>query len=334
MHPPLRKTCLALFTQRRYRQYRRDDRSNRGLGHADRMARFDRRTFDGIVVFILSMANSAPICSRIAPNSYAQASLNHHEAQHRCGAFHPWLNRYNIRNKGTPDTVMLTPFGTDIWIAKGPILSTAGFKYPTRCAIIRLSDGNLMVWSPVTLTPDLKDAVDALGPVKAIVAPNSFHHLFFQDWALAYPTAKCFAAPRLEKKRDDITFDATLTDAPDVIWTGELAQVILRGNLLTDEVVFFHKASGTVLFTDILQQFDKGWFTGWRAIIARLDLMEGTEPQVPRKFRVAFYGRTAARASLKTILGWPAQQVLMAHGRPVTQDATGFLKRAFAWLNA
>ncbi|MBU2935337.1 MULTISPECIES: DUF4336 domain-containing protein [Pacificibacter] len=227
---------------------------------------------------------------------------------------------------------MLTPFGTNIWIAKGPILSTAGFKYPTRCAIVRLSDGNLVIWSPVTLTSDLKEAIDALGPVKALVAPNSFHHLFFKDWALAYPEAKCFAAPRLEKKRADVHFDATLTDTPDVIWTGELAQVIVRGNMLTDEVVFFHKASGTVLFTDILQQFDKGWFTGWRAIVARLDFLEGTEPQVPRKFRLAFRDYDAARGAVKTILGWPASQVLMAHGRPVTKDANRYLKRAFAWL--
>jgi predicted RNA-binding protein len=227
---------------------------------------------------------------------------------------------------------MLTPFGTDIWIAKGPILSTAGFTYPTRCAIMRLSDGNLVVWSPVTLTDDLKNAVDALGPVKALIAPNSFHHLFFKDWADAYPHAKCFAAPRLAKKRADIAFDATLTDMADVIWVGELAQVIVRGNILTDEVVFFHKASGTVVFTDILQQFDKGWFTGWRGSVARLDLMEGTEPQVLRKFRLAFRNRKAAQASIKTILGWPTQQVLMAHGRPVTKDANGFLKRAFSWL--
>ena len=227
---------------------------------------------------------------------------------------------------------MLTPFGTDIWIAKGPILSTAGFRYPTRCAVIRLSDGNLVIWSPVALTADLKDAVDALGPVTALIAPNSFHHLFFQDWAAAYPEAKCFAAPRLAKKRHDIRFDATLTDTPDVIWTRDLTQVILRGNLLTDEVVFFHKPSGTVLFTDILQQFDKGWFCGWRGLIARLDFMEGTEPRVPRKFRLAFRDRAATKASAKTILGWPAQQVLMAHGRPVTKDAGGFLKRAFSWL--
>ncbi|MFT6169957.1 MAG: hypothetical protein ACJAR9_002083 [Celeribacter sp.] len=227
---------------------------------------------------------------------------------------------------------MLTPFGKDIWIAKGPILSIAGFKFPTRCAIMRLNDGNLVIWSPVTLTPDLKDAVDALGPVKALIAPNAFHHLFFKNWADAYPQAKCFAAPSLAQKRRDIHFDATLGDTADVIWIGELAQVVLRGNAICDEVVFFHKPSGTVIFTDILQQFDKGWFTGWRGVVARLDLMEGTEPHVPRKFRLAFRNRTAAKTSVKTILGWPADQVLMAHGRPVTKDAPRFLRRAFAWL--
>ena len=42
------------------------------------------------------------------------------------------------------------------------------------------------------------------------------------------------------------------------------------------------------LFTDLLQQFPPDWFHGWRALIARLDLMTAPEPSTPRKFRAAF----------------------------------------------
>jgi hypothetical protein len=90
--------------------------------------------------------------------------------------------------------------------------------------------------------------------------------------------------------------------------------------------------SGTVLFTDLLQQTPKN--TGWRALVARLDLMTGPEPQVPRKFRLAFTDRRAARAALQRILAWPARKVLMAHGTPVEKDAQEFLRRAFAWLTS
>jgi len=55
---------------------------------------------------------------------------------------------------------------------------------------------------------------------------------------------------------------------------------------------------------------------------------------VPRKFRVAFANRRAARKSLQRVLAWPAQKVLMAHGTPVETDAQAYLRRAFGWLTA
>ena len=67
-------------------------------------------------------------------------------------------------------------------------------------------------------------------------------------------------------------------------------------------------------------------------MVTKWDLMLGDEPAVPRKFRVAFTDRRAARAALERILAWPADKVLMAHGTPVTEDAERFLRRAFGWL--
>ena len=77
---------------------------------------------------------------------------------------------------------MLKQFGAEIWIADGPAVSTAGFHYATRMAVIRLSDGGLFIWSPIKLTEDLRADVDKLGEVGHLVAPNSLHHLFLDDW--------------------------------------------------------------------------------------------------------------------------------------------------------
>jgi hypothetical protein len=106
----------------------------------------------------------------------------------------------------------------------------------------------------------------------------------------------------------------------------------MAGNRITTEVVFFHRPSATVLFTDLLQQFPPGWFRGWRALAARLDLMTGPEPAVPRKFRAAFVDRRAARAALARVLAWPSSKVVMAHGRPVEREGQAFIARAFRWL--
>lgn len=229
---------------------------------------------------------------------------------------------------------MLTPFGTNIWIAEGPaIVAMMGFHYPTRMGVIRLADGRLLVWSPIALTDALMAEIDALGPLKALIAPNDLHHMYLQDWAAAYPNASLYGAPGLAQKRPDIAFDDELNDTAPPLWKGEVDQVVMRGNTITTEVVFFHRPSGTVLFTDLLQQMLAGWFRGWRGIVAKLDLIQGSEPRVPRKFRLAFRNRKLARKALDRILGWPAQKVLMAHGTPVVTDAAPFLRRAFHWIS-
>ena len=222
--------------------------------------------------------------------------------------------------------------GDDIWIAAGPNVESAGFHYPTRMALIRLADGSLFVWSPIALDDALNAAVRALGEVRFIVAPNSLHHLALPQWRAAFPQAILYAAPGLRARRRDIAFDADLGDEPPANWSGQIDQALVRGNLITTEVVFFHRASGVVLFTDLIQHFPHDWFTGWRALIARWDRMIGPEPQVPQKFRVAFTDRNAARESVRKILAWPARQVIMAHGPPVRTEASAFLQRAFAWL--
>ena len=228
---------------------------------------------------------------------------------------------------------MLTKFGPDIWIADGPVVTAAaGFHYPTRMAVLRLRNGDLVLWSPVALGPELRAQIEALGKVRYLIAPNSLHHTFLADWHRAFPQAQVFAPPGLREKRPDITLAGEIGTAMLPGWDGEIDVVVVRGNQITTEAVFFHRASRTALFTDLLQQFPPGWFTGWRAIVARLDLMTAPEPSVPRKFRLAFTDRAAARAAIRQLLEGPTEKVLMAHGAPVTAQGQAFLRHAFRWL--
>jgi hypothetical protein len=226
---------------------------------------------------------------------------------------------------------MLKEFDKEIWIADGPSVAVAGFHYPTRMAVIRLSNGGLFVWSPTQLTASLQADVDSVGQVWHIVAPNSLHHLFLPAWKRAYSEAQVYAPPGLRRKREDIVFDADLGSAPNPAWAGEIDQVVMR-SLITTEVVFFHVESRTVLFADLIQQLPTNLISGWRSVVAKLDLMTEHEPSVPRKFRIACVNRRVARDSLERILAWPTERVLMAHGTPIENNARAYLRRAFAWL--
>ena len=223
-------------------------------------------------------------------------------------------------------------FGEGLWLVDGPIVEVAGFRYPTRMTVIKLADEGLLICSPVALAPPLQAEVEALGEVRWLVAPNSLHHVFLKDWQGAYPNAQIFAPPGLRKKRPDIRFDEDLTGHAPSAWAPDVDQVIVGGNLITSEVVLFHRPSGTVIFTDLIQHFAPGWFTGWRAVVAKLDRMTAPQPEVPQKFRNAFINRSAARKAIRKILDWPFDKVVMAHAPPVRSDGRAFIARAFGWL--
>lgn len=230
-------------------------------------------------------------------------------------------------------TRALEDFADNIWLANGPIVESAGFRYPTRMAIIQLADGGLFLWSPIALNEALRAELDARGEVRFLVAPNKLHNKFLPVWREAYPRAKLYAPPGLRARRRDIAFDEELSDAPAPTWSDEIDQTLMRGNIIAEEAIFFHRQSRTVLIADLIQNFPPTWFKGWRAWIARLDAMVAEQPQTPMKFRLAFVNRAAARASLRRLLAWDAEKVVMAHAEPVRENGRAFLKRAFRWLH-
>ncbi len=226
----------------------------------------------------------------------------------------------------------LLQFGREIWMADGPVTPFYGFPYSTRMAVIRLSDGGLFVWSPIALSDSLRSAIDALGPVCHLVSPNALHHLFLDEWKSAYPAARLYASPKLRRKRKDLVFDAELDDAPEPEWTADIDQVALHGSFALTEIVFFHRASRTVLFADLIQNFPRDWFRGWRGVLARLGGIVAPNAGAPRDWRTSFLNRRAARTVLSKVLAWPIERVLFAHGDLPATDAAGFVRRAFGWL--
>ena len=88
---------------------------------------------------------------------------------------------------------MLTQHSKDVWGAERPF-AWLGIDVNGRGAVVKLSDGSLWVHSPVNLDPELKAAMDALGPVKHIVTPNFEHNKFAQQ---ACPVSCCFYISRV-----------------------------------------------------------------------------------------------------------------------------------------
>jgi hypothetical protein len=227
---------------------------------------------------------------------------------------------------------MLEEFGPSLFVAEGPTVSFYGFPYSTRMAAVRLSDGGLWIWSPVALNDGLADAVDALGPVRHIVSPNKIHHLFLQAWHERWPDARMYAPPGLARRKPELHFDAELLDAPDPAWAGDINQVIFRGSLAMEEVVFFHRASRTAIVCDLIQRFDPDKMTGWRGMLMRADGLVGEHGSTPREWRASFLKRAPARAARQKVIDWNPERLLIAHGECAQSGATDIIRKSLSWI--
>ena len=231
---------------------------------------------------------------------------------------------------------MLTPVDTDIWLTEGLVVDFYGFPYPTRAVIVRLPDGMLWVWSPVTLTPELKAEIDALGPVAHLVSPNKIHHLYLSEWHAAYPEAKLWGPAQTLRKRKDLPFQPALTDTPPDDWQGALDQAWFHGSFFMDEIVFVHRASHTAIFADLSEHFSdsflKRHWKAWQRPIARAWGIVTGKGYAPLEWRLSWLNRMPAREALGHVINAHPTRVIMAHGDWVNSGGEAYLRQAFAWL--
>jgi hypothetical protein len=224
---------------------------------------------------------------------------------------------------------MLRKLDENLWVAEQP-LRFMGLAVGARMTIIRLADGGLWVHSPLRLTPERRQAVEALGPVRFLVAPNKYHHLFIGEWMAAYPQARAYAAPGLPEKRKDLSFHAVLSDQAPAEWAGQIEMLPWRGAPMLSEVVFFHSPSRTLVLTDMAHnvgpdaaattRFFFRLFGGYGRLGTSL-----VERMVNRD-------RPAVRRTVDTILQWDFQRVIIAHGHIVESNGAQALREAYAWL--
>ena len=207
-------------------------------------------------------------------------------------------------------------------------------------ALARLPNDALWIWSPIHLDDQLKAEVEQLGVPMHLVSPNKLHHLFLAEWGEAYPNAERWGLPSVVHKRRDLTFTGTLGDQPPEDWLGEIDQVVFRGSLFMDEVVFFHRRSRTALFADLIENFGleflrktPGW-RGWRTTVALMWRI--TEPcgMAPLEWRLSFIRRQVARKALDKTLSWDSAHVVIAHGNWVEDNGRAFIKASFRWLRS
>lgn len=170
-----------------------------------------------------------------------------------------------------------------------------------------------------------------MGTVRYVVAPNRFHHLYVKHYFTAYPNAEIFAAPSLQEKRPDLSFNGVLTDEKTYGWHDELKHVGFGGMPILNEVVFFHMPSHTLILTDLICNV-RGDLPILTKIFTWLDGVYKNFgiPRVERYLLIR--DREQAKESINKILSLDFDRVIMAHGHIIQSGGHSAMKKAFEWL--
>ena len=178
---------------------------------------------------------------------------------------------------------------------------------------------------------DLLSAIDRLGPVAWLIAPNSLHYWHIADWQAIYPSARTLAVPDLAMRaKRPFRIDATLDG--EAVLPEELETVFVPGTLV-NEAVFFHRPSRTVVLTDLIENFEPQRIRSrlYRGLV-RLSGAAHPDGKAPIDLRLTFWPRRArVRRAVAAILGWDCERVVMAHGLPYERDGAVELRRALRW---
>jgi hypothetical protein len=193
-----------------------------------------------------------------------------------------------------------------------------------------LRDGALFLHSPVGLSVALRGEIEALGRPRFAVSPNLLHHLYAAQYTEAYPELELYLAPGLQKKRPDLRHAGILSDEAPAVWAGQIDQALIHGYPILNEVAFFHRASRTLLVSDLAFNIRSDSSFATRMAFRLVGGYGRLGPSALERWLVRDH--VAARRSLERVLAWDFDRVIVAHGHVEESGGHEALRRGYAWL--
>jgi hypothetical protein len=223
----------------------------------------------------------------------------------------------------------LVQFAEGIWLGSDPV-RIVGMPLTSTMTVLRLGAGGLLLYSPVAMTAERRAAVEALGRVAHLYAPNLFHHRWIGDWAAAFPSARVHAPAGLAKKRRDLRIDRVHGGTPEPDFAGLVEELPIEGFRLSETALLYRPAR-TLVVADLVHNVGRPTHR-WSAIYTRL-MGFYDQAALSRVIRwTGFADKPAARRSVDAILAQPFDRLVVGHGDPLPSGGHDVFAAATGWL--
>lgn len=236
-----------------------------------------------------------------------------------------------------PPLDALKPVADDLWIVDSGPLRALGIPLPVRMTVVRLSNGDVWIHSPTRFDEALCGAIETLGPIRHLVAPNVAHWTYLKAWQDRCAGATTWGAPNLSERKQvrnsGVRIDKVLADEAPGTWASDLTQVVVPGGFGFREVAFFHRPSATLLLTDLVLNLEPRKMPLLLRPFLRLAGMTAPHGMPPPYVRfVVKLRKSAAAAAAKRLIAMQPKRVVFAHGAWFERDGTAALKASLRWL--
>jgi hypothetical protein len=201
-----------------------------------------------------------------------------------------------------------------------------GLVLPVRSILLSLSSAKILV-SPIDFSEAQRKS---LMGVTDIVAPTLTHHLFVLQAKEIFPEARLWGALGFQNKRPDIPWNKEITNE-NWLFSDELEILSLQGMPTLNEVVFFHKTSKSLLVADLC--FNLVSPEGWLAPILLRAFGTYKRFNISRMLLSYVKDKDQFRQSMRQLMQWNFENIIMAHGELVLGGAKEKLAQALRSRN-
>jgi hypothetical protein len=192
-------------------------------------------------------------------------------------------------------------------------LQAFGIDFGRRVTLLRLRDGRLLIHSSAPFGADDIAAIRRFGEPAWLVEATKLHDTFARPAQAALPNVP-YLTP-------------ALLHPPPATWYGQIESLRIDGLRKIDEHAFFHRASRTLVLGDLLFHFPaetRGWPRFFVQNIMRLPRLLG----ISLFFRLMIRDPTRFRSSMRELLQWDFERIVVSHREPIERDAQSILRRA------
>lgn len=216
-------------------------------------------------------------------------------------------------------------------------------KIGARSAVLVLSDGSLVITSPISLDNDdapLRYVRETLGGnVKLLIAPDLAHWLSIEQWAREFPDAKLVGVEGHNNKTGtNVHWDTLFTWDTDPRKISEKYGVASEldfayfAGFVGKDLVTFHKPSKAIIEADLIfnlpatSQYQGKVPGGLTRLLNRLNI----ESEWSRRFLRSIGTKDEAqmRSAARAVSAWDFDIIIPCHGNVVFQNG----KEAWDWV--